>query len=72
LHFAMKLVRAAPWSSRPFFPTALLAHVSGACAAAEATAKVATKIASMNRIIFSSLDRALGPAFERLPSAPMT
>ena len=44
LHLAMKEVRAAPASSRPSFPIALLAHVSGACAAAEPIEKTARNL----------------------------
>jgi hypothetical protein len=54
LHFARKAVRAAPASSRPSFPTALLAQVPGACAAAEPTAKTKSKTAIIHRVIVSS------------------
>src|SRR6201982_2071743 len=54
LHFARKEVRAAPASSRPFFPIALLSHVPGACAAAEPRANAVSKTASISRVIFCS------------------
>src|SRR5947199_8772197 len=46
---------AAVCCSRPAFPIALLAHVSGACTAAEPIAKAIRKLASINRIIVSSV-----------------
>src|SRR5258706_8356071 len=54
LHFARKAVRAAPASSRPSFPIALLAHVPGAWAAAEPMANAVNKTASMSRVIVFS------------------
>src|SRR6516225_5984040 len=53
LHLARKEVRAAPASSRPFFPIALLSHVPGACAAAEPKANAVNKTASISRVIFA-------------------
>jgi hypothetical protein len=52
LHFVRKAVRAAPASSRPFFPIALLSHVPGACAAAVPIANAVIKTASISRVIF--------------------
>jgi hypothetical protein len=51
LHFARKAVRAAPATSRPSFPIALLSHVPGACAAAEPIANAVNKTASMSRVM---------------------
>jgi len=48
---ASKLFFAAPARGRPSFPTALLSHVPGACAAAEPTANAVNKTASINRVI---------------------
>jgi hypothetical protein len=50
----MKLVLAAPASSLPSFPTALLSHVTGACAAAQEMENAVSKIASINRVIVLS------------------
>jgi hypothetical protein len=59
LHFAMKLFFAAPASGLPAFDTALLSHVpaAGTCAVAEATENAVSNIASINRVIVSSILR---------------
>src|SRR5262249_17039276 len=54
LHFARKEVRAAPASSRPFFPIALFSLFPAACAAAERREKAVSKPASISRVIFCS------------------
>src|SRR5262249_582948 len=51
LHFVRKLVLAAPASSLPSFPTALLAHVPGACAAADPMENAVNKTTSISRVI---------------------
>src|ERR1700741_1611513 len=53
-HFAKKAVRAAPASSRPSFPIALLSHVPGACAIAEPIENAVHKTASISRVIVFS------------------
>jgi hypothetical protein len=61
LHFVMKLVFAAPASGLPSLETALLSHVPGACAAAEPIAQAINKLASINRVIVSSIFGWLKP-----------